>query len=99
MSEDKLMKQENEPIQSGSFLSAAPLSAGRPLAGNDDSRIVKPGRGSTASLHMWPGLHICRKWKVNSANVEEDNKPHIIMVDIDCRMKEKDFVWWASLFL
>ena len=57
---------------------------------SEDSHFVLPGRGSTASVRMCPGLYIRRKRNVNSANVDNENKPQIMIVDIDLRVKEKE---------
>ena len=57
--------EQDQTRLNGSLLGAAQLvSSGRPPLINDDSRFVLPGRGSTASMRTWPGLHIRRKWKL-----------------------------------
>ena len=68
------MEQENKSIQSGSLLWVAQQSAGRPLVDNEDSRFALPGRGSTASVGMGPGLHIRRKWKIHSTKIDDHKK-------------------------
>ena len=39
---------------------------------------------------MWPDLHICRKWKVNSPNGDDHKKPQVMIIDLDCRVKESE---------
>ena len=63
--------EQDQTRLNGSLLGAAQLvSSGRPPLINDDSRFVLPGRGSTAPVRTWPGLHIRRKWRVSSPNEE-----------------------------
>ena len=85
------MEQKNQTSQSGSHLGAAQLiSAGRPRVDNEAWCFVLPGRGSTTSVRTWTGLHISRKWKVYSANVDGHEEPPIMIIEIDCRVKESE---------
>ena len=85
--------EQDQTRLNGSLLGAAQhVSSGRPPLINDDSRFVLPGRGSTAPVRTWPGLHIRRKWRVSSPNEE----PQIL--DVDCRVKECEMSG-GSLFL
>ena len=66
------------------------LPTSRSLVDNKDSHCVLPARGSKASVRTLPGLYICQKGKVNSANIYDHKKPQIMIIDIDCRVKESE---------